>query len=236
MGLYSDYLEQCRSRISSGEIDPCMIMRASRCESNNYNNYYKKLQRFKNINTSQQEKLVIRQEVIEKSLELEQIKVGYLLTEKIILQIENKNLLCSQLIKDIIGVYKEQIHKGYQAICDLRQEIDRHVGKVYISAIKLENEERIRKDILERLINSIILYMNEGVIAETSSCRKVVNDCAELIRYMEQEQYSMANKEVVMYYLEKTFKLRKSQHRCVNCHESLYEEVPYCLNCYERNL
>ena len=50
------------------------------------------------------------------------------------------------------------------------------------------------------------MHMSNGVITNTSECRKVIKDCAGLIRCLEQEDYSWNDKDLISYYLEKQFK------------------------------
>lgn len=236
MGLYSDYLEECRSKIRVGEIDPCMIIGSMWKGDSQYGNYYKKINDYKDSRLSTEEKIKIRDELIEKSTELEKIKVSYLLAKKAILQIMNKNIISSLLLIDILNILNEQIDRSYKEICEIRHEIDKRLKISSIPNFTPENEDIIKSNLLKQLINCVIKYMNEGLLKDTCSCRKIVNDCAELIRCFKQERYNQQNKRVFMYYLEKDLKLRKIHHRCTNCQEILYREIPYCLNCYERNM
>ena len=67
---------------------------------------------------------------------------------------------------------------------------------------------------------------------DTSIFRKVVADCAALIRVLEDEPYHLPDKNVVQNYMVRRFDLVKGTVCCPNCKEFLYVDIPYCLNCY----
>ena len=89
---------------------------------------------------------------------------------------------------------------------------------------------------LKILGSSIGAYLQDSsVVLDTSEFRKVTCDFAEIIRCFEQEQYNQPDKKVVRYHLERDFQMKNSHFKCMNCGEPLLEDIPYCLNCYERN-
>ena len=235
MGLFSDYLEECRDRCTAGDIDPCLII----SQKNGYGNYkkaYQRLAEYSKKDITDEQRMCLRIELIQESAKLEKLKSGYLISEKAIYELLNTKTPKSILMQDILDTLKSQIHQSYLQICELRKGIDQKIGNSSIPVLLMPSEHVIRCSLLERLINSVLIYMNNGVIVNTGECRKVIKDCANLIRCMEQESYSWNDKKIFSYYLEKHFAIKKGQHRCVNCGTLLYEDIPYCLNCYERNL
>ena len=106
------------------------------------------------------------------------MKSGYLIAEKSILEIINRNKLQSTYMKDILNALQHQLQGAYRAICKLRLEIDQKVGLKLTTKIEPENEESIRNGLLERLLKTALLHMEQGVFTSTSSFRKVVADCA----------------------------------------------------------
>ena len=67
---------------------------------------------------------------------------------------------------------------------------------------------------------------------DTSIFRKVISDCALLIRVLEDELYHQSDKKVVENYMVRRLSITKGTARCPSCRELLYSGIPYCLNCY----
>ena len=235
MGLFSDYLEECRDRCAAGDIDPCLII-STKNGYGNYNKIYKQLEEYSQTDLGNEQRMQLQKQLIQNSAELEKLKASYLISEKAVYEVLNTKPPKSILIRDILEALKWQLHQCYLQICELRKKIDQKLGRQKIPTLPLPSESSIRQNVLERLINSVLMHMSNGVITNTSECRKVIKDCAGLIRCLEQEDYSWNDKDVFSYYLEKQFKIKKGQHRCMNCGALLHEDIPYCLNCYERNL
>lgn len=236
MGLISDYLEQCRDRSKAGDLDPCMIIGGSfRGKLSSYHEIYRTLTAYSNSNDDEQKKL-LHQQLTERSSELETIKSGYLLGEKVVLSVWNQGKLQSSLMLDTVKLLLTELRKSYQAICDLRQKINHQLGETIVIQFEPLSESEIRKNMMKMIGSSIVVYLQDSsVILDTSEFRKVVYDFAEIIRCFEQEQYNQPEKKIVRYHLEKEFKAKNGHFKCVNCGSLLLEDIPYCLNCYERN-
>lgn len=236
MGLISDYLEQCRDRSRAGDLDPCMIISASfRNSVRSYHEITHTLITYSKSADDNQKKM-LRQQLLDRSAELETIKSGYLLGEKIVLSVWNTGNLHSSLMIDTVKLLLTELRNSYQAICELRQKINRQIGEAIVVHFEPPIEYDIRKNMLKLIGSSMCTYLRDfSVIMDTSEFRKVISDFAEIIRCFEQEQYNQQDKKVVRYYLEKDYAIRNSQHKCVNCGAFLLEDIPYCLNCYERN-
>ena len=119
---------------------------------------------------------------------------------------------------------------------DLRQKINEKLGEIIVVQFEPPMETDIRKNMLRMIGSSITAYLQDpSVIMDTSEFRKIVSDFAEIIRCFEQEQYNQPDKKVVRYHLEREFNMKNSHVQCVNCGTLMLEDIPYCLNCYERN-
>ena len=137
---------------------------------------------------------------------------------------------------DTVKLLLAELRKSYQAICDLRQKINQQLGEAIVIQFEPPLESDIRKNMMKMIGSSIVAYLQDAsVILDTSEFRKVVYDFAEIIRCFEQEQYNQPEKKIVRYHLEKDFKMKNGHFKCVNCGSLLLEDIPYCLNCYERN-
>lgn len=235
MGLFADILESNREREYSGYIDPCAIIWSFQGSQHNFKKYRDKLNQFESERLNDEQIAQIREDFREKTIELERLKANYLIAEKSILEIINRGKLQSSYMLDMLNALQHQLQDAYRAICKLRLEIDQKIGLKLDTAIEVENEESIRIGLLDRLIKTSLLHMENGIFQDTSSFRKVVSDCAELIRCLKREEYLQSDKMVLNYYLVEKMGLKNGHHVCKNCGKPLLIDVPYCLNCYERN-
>ena len=235
MGLFADILESNREREYSGYIDPCAIMWSFQDSQHSFEDYREKLNQYEPGQLSSSQLMQMREMLQEKSFELERLKAGYLIAEKSILEIINRRRLQSSYMLDMLNALQHQMQDAYRGICKLIMEIDQKVGSKSDTPIELENEDSIRVELLNRLIKTIVLHMEKGIFQDTSSFRKVVSDCAELIRYLKNEEYLQSDKMILNYYLSEDMGLKTGHHICKNCRKPLLSNVPYCLNCYERN-
>jgi hypothetical protein len=235
MGLFSDILEANRERSNGGYVDPCMIMSSLGSNCKCFDDYRAELNRYKETEDNSALKEKIRQEFIQKSSELEKLKAGYLVAEKAILEIINRRNIQSVYMQDMLDTLQFQLRNAYRAICQLRSEIDTKFGFHKAPAFQLEREDVIRIELLNKLINTTLHHMEDGLFVDTSTFRNVVSDCAEVIRCLKNENYRSSDKSVFSYYLMETVGLKITQHKCCNCGKPLLSNTVYCLNCYERN-
>ena len=236
MGLISDYLEQCRDRSNVGDLDPCMIIGGvSRQKVHSYQEINHILNEY-TVTQNRDQKRLIRQQLIAQSSELETVKTGYLLGEKTVLSVFNSGKLQSPLMIDTIQLLLAELRRSYQAICTLRQKINKELKENIVVQFETPADSEVRKNMLKMIGSSIIAYLQDSaVLLETSEFRKLIFDFAEIIRYFEQEQYHQPAKKIVQYHFEKDFNLKHSHVKCTNCGTLLLQNIPYCLNCYERN-
>ena len=235
MGLFADILEANREREYSGYIDPCAIIWSFQGSQYNFQKYRDSLRQYEPETLDLNRKAQMKEDFMKKSAELERLKSGYLIAEKSVLEIINRNRLQSRYMKDLLSALQQQLQGAYRSICKLRLEINQKVGVLKTSNIVSEDENRIRKELLERIIKTTLLHMENGVFTSTSSFRKVVSDCAEIIRCLKNEDYIQSDKSILNYYLAEELGFKQGHHVCKNCGKTLLSHVPYCLNCYERN-
>lgn len=236
MGLFADILETNREREYSGYIDPCSIIWPFQGFQYSFKKYRDELKRYEPERLNDEQINQMKEEFRLKSMELERLKAGYLIAEKSILEIINRGKLQSTYMQDMLDALQHQLQGAYKGICKLRLEIDKKISlNLDTYSIEVENEEIIRMSLLERLVKTSLLHMEKSVFCDTSTFRKVVSDCAELIRCLKKEEYLQSDKMVLNYYLVENMGLKAGHHVCKNCGKPLLTNVPYCLNCYERN-
>lgn len=229
MGLFSDYLEDCRDKVCSNEIDPCLFISSNSVLKSHY--FYQSVYKIQDRNSTN------NTEEFGKNLrELEKIKVNSLIAEKILLKYKSVRTISSVLVVDVFNFIDEQVHQSYIGICEIINELKCHVSDYGANAIVPDSDDRIMSNILGSFMNGILYCLKNGSVVNTSECRKIVNDAADLICFFTKENLSFSKKQIFQYYLENVFNIPKSQCICCNCHSKLFFEIPYCFNCYERNL
>lgn len=226
MGLFSDYLEDCRDRIYSNEVDPCLFISNTVLRSQySYQSSYK-AENGTNIDA---------EDISEHLKELEKIKANYLIAERILLNLKKSNEIASSLVTDVLAFIDEQLHQSYIGVCEIINELKCHLPKCVTDTIVPNSEDRISNDLLSSIMNGTLSCLKNGSAIDTSECRKVVNDAANIICFFNKENLSFSKKQIFQYYLENVYKIHKAQCLCCNCHKPLFFEIPYCFNCYERN-
>lgn len=236
MGLFSDVLEANRDRGNGGYIDPCMIMSSLETNNKRFAEYLVELDGYTESEPDDTIKEGMRQAFLRRSSDLEKLKAGYLIAEKALLEINNRGRIQSDYMKDMLYTLQFQLRNAYRAICQLRFEIDQKFNFQKIPDFQADQEDNIRMDILNKIISTTLHHMEEGFFVDTSTFRKVVSDCAEVIRCMKQEDFGTSDKSVFSYYLMETLGLKEGQYKCRNCGKPLLNNIEYCLNCYERNV
>ena len=229
MGLFSDILEANRERGRGGYIDPCMIMSSLGTNNKRSADYRTELNRYNELEPDGAIKESMRQDFLRRSSDLEKLKAGYLIAEKAVLEIINRGKIQSVYMKDMLDTLQFQLRNAYRFICQLRSEIDQKFKFKKIPEFQPDREDVIRMDILNKLINTTLHHMEEGLFVDTSTFRKVVSDCAEVIRCLKNEDYGTSDKSVFSYYLMETVGLKVSQHTCCNCGKALLNNTVYSL-------
>ena len=183
------------------------------------------------------QKQYLRQQLLSKLSELETIKIGYLLGEKAILSILNKNILQSPFVVDDLNLFLSEIRQSYQSICEVKHEILQKLNNISDVQIRAPMEREVLKNILHLILLSMISYLknNLTVQMDTSDFRKIVVDMATMIKSLDPPQIIQVNKQIVLAYLMENFDIEYGQKCCRNCGKPMLNEIPYCLNCYGRN-
>lgn len=226
LGLFSDYLEDCRDRICSNEVDPCLFINNSILRSQySYQSFYK----------TENGNKIYSEDISERLKELEKIKANYLIAERILLKLKKTNEIASALVIDVIAFIDEQLHQSYIGVCEIINEHKKYFTNCVTDTIVTDSEDRISNDLLSSIMNGILYCLKSGSAIDTSECRKVVNDAANIICFFNKENFSFSKKQIFQYYLENVYKIHKAQCLCCNCHKPLFLDIPYCFNCYERN-
>ena len=226
LGLFSDYLEACRDNLCENEIDPCLFIGSSVLRIYHSYSFTNEVKKGNYIDTKEIEKRLY---------DFERFKAIYLIEERILLKYKNMTDVTSALVKDVLIFIDEQLHQSYIGVCEIINELRHHLSSHITGTIIPDTEERIISDLLDSIMNGILFCLKNGSAIDTSECRKVVNDAAHLICFFTKENFSFSRKQIFQYYLENVLSIPKSQCLCYNCHKTLFLDMPYCFNCYERN-
>lgn len=235
MGLFSDILEECRNR--AVDYDPCLFPRGML--------FYPvaRQQKVKTILAEHHTKSpqnnnneAWRKNLIEQAQALEGMKCTYLLSEKILLGLLNSEKFKSDLTVTKLSRLQMDLRKSYKTVCDTISEIHRELGRFDVQA-ELPDECTVKDELFDLVMCSFVYSIRNSndVPFDTSSFRKIVSDMAHIIRYFQPEIIGSQDKKVVCDFLENQLGIAKSHHQCQNCRKFLLKNIPYCLNCYERN-
>ena len=232
MGIFSDYLEETREREIYELPDQTMFF--SLKLSANYKR--KKLEQDRNIKSAQilpANKNVQNQ--LRKSLyEMEELLCTYLCIEKIILEINRIISFQSYIVVDMMKTMLRDIDISKTEIGIQIQNIKNSIlGKYYIESIPI-NEGCLKKDIEHIMMNSLVNEMRNGNQMDTAQFRKYIFDLAGIILFFHSDCQG-SKKSIVSAYIRDYMKIERSYVKCENCGANLFHDIPYCLNCYERN-
>lgn len=246
MGLFSDYLEECRER----DWDPLLlqpgmffypIQQQTKALHSNIpqknTKHRSKTSRSKSAakrmspGTDTTKKILLTQ-----ASELESLKSVNLLAEKNLLALVNSQQFKSKLAQDKLDRLLNNLKESYRMICDRLGEIYREVGDFNVT-IRAQSEDAVKVDLFRLLMDSFIYSLRNpnGAPFDTSSLRKVVADMATMIRFFQGQTLEKQDKKVVYHFLVGQCGISQSHHQCQNCGRFLLDDIPYCLNCYERN-
>lgn len=232
MGLIADYVEANRERAFSGDIDPCMIVNPDHALRFRYTSLHETIHEYCRPDNDAQRLKVLETELRRRTVELDMVKAHYILSEKAILDVLNNCQLESVMIVESLKELCSQMREAYRSVCDVLQELNERLKGSYKYQAPDIDEGAVRLRLLDLLLNDIVGFMNNDKTMDTSIFRKVVADCASLIRVLEDEPYHQPDKNVVQNYMVRRFTLVKGAVCCPNCKEFLYSDIPYCLNCY----
>lgn len=235
MGLFSDILEECRNQ--AVDYDPCLFPTGML--------FYpvERQQKVKTILAEYHTESVrhnnneaLRKKLIEQAQALENMKCTYLLSEKILLALLHSEKFKSDLTVTKLSRLHRDLQKSYKNVCDIIAEIHREIGK-FDTQVESPDECAVKDELFDLAMRSFVYSIRNSDNApfDTSSFRKIVSDMAHIIRYFQKEITELQDKKVVYDFLENQLGVAKSHHQCQNCGKLLLKNIPYCLNCYERN-
>lgn len=238
MGIYSDYLEKIKENPDYRPIDVENIL------SSNYRvATYKSIQEKVNEEKIKKEAAAKRKEkYIDKNLldnyrELQALLSIYNLDDKTACDILNHDIVRNAWVLDIVRLCQENSNDGRRQVNKLCDEIRQQLCKNAMPKITyVVSEGEVRRQLLRRIVISVVALMRGGDMVEVSQCRQIIRDCAHLICYLQNMNCVVADKKIFADYIEKQLGMEKSSFICQNCHEVLYKSIPYCINCYERNV
>ena len=228
MGVYSDNLEEIRNRMTLGMIDPCMIISSKMLRRKKIDTYYEKIDYCLKKERSEDEKLK------NMDLELEKLKLSYLVAEKMILGIINFEKIESEIIKLKLDVYRELLHHSYIKITEIISDAKKIMTESHIN--EMEVPEDVEEKILKQFMDSVIYELNNVKFEDSSEFRKIVHDCAKIIRRLKKKELLQSDKKLMGKYIDENYRMIKTNVRCRNCGKTfIRKDFPFCLNCYERN-
>lgn len=228
MGVYSDNLEEIRNRLTLGMIDPCMIVSSNMVRRKKIDTYYEK------IDYCLKEDSNVDEEFKKINLELEKLKLSYLIAEKIILRIINFGKIESEIIKLKLDVYRELLHNSYIRITEIISDAKKIMPENHTN--KVEIPESFEEKILKQFMDSVIYELNNDKFEDSSEFRKIVHDCAKIIRSLKKQELLQSDKKLMEKYIDENYRMVKTNVRCRNCGKTfIRKDFPFCLNCYERN-
>lgn len=235
MGLLSDILEECRDQAI--DYDPCLFptgmlfypVDQQKKIKDILAEYHAESDRHINNNA-------LKAELLKRAETLESLKCTYLLSEKILLSLSRSKNFKSDLTVTKLLQLRNGLRRSYTAVCDTIHEIHQEIGEFEIR-IEAPDCNALKDDLFKLLMLSFVysLKNSDNAPFDTSSFRKLVSDMAGIICHFQSEVTTEQDKMLVANFLEKQLGLKKSHHKCRNCGNSLLNDLPYCLNCYERN-
>jgi len=250
LGLSSDYTEYNREH---KDIDPCMFGDVR--QKNNYNNYYSntiskaKQSQYHYTQTIKETFHIERDTVSEYEETLEDLRKTYiqceffklrcLEQEKIVIKIRWEYNLESPLLLQFADTMLENIDKARQANAEMLADI----LSVLPKGENITNKD-FRVDVAEEKIKILEIMMtatntvlqDEKCNYDVSKFRVLITDCGKLIKALDSDYNTIRlSKIVAQKYYREHFYLKYGTAHCVYCHYPMFEEIPYCFNCFERN-
>lgn len=238
MGIYSDYLEKLKENPNYKAIDVENLL-SSNCRVATYRAIQ---ERFYEEKVKKEAAAKSRERYVDKGLidnyrELEALLSIYTLEDKTVCDILNHKVVGTVWVSDILRVFQESSNEARAQVNKLYNEVRTQLGKVAIAKnIYVACEGEVRRQLLRQFIDSVLRKMKNGSALDTSQCRQIIKDSANLIRYLKDERYAWADVKVFTNYIEGQLGAARGAGSCKNCRERLYKNIPYCTNCYERNV
>lgn len=152
--------------------------------------------------------------------------------EKIVRRLLNSNYE-SALFNNIIEQLLKEIMKQRRFTNNI---IEKHRKLIKVEEPKFD-EDKLKIGLSEIILLSIYKFLSTDANMERSEFRLCIYDCAKLLLEYQKEIFNnknMLKSEIVEKYFTEEFGLTRSYIKCLNCGNSIYNEIPYCFNCYEK--
>lgn len=251
LGLSSDYTEYNREH---KDIDPCMFGDVR--QKNNYNNYYysntiskAKQSQYHYTQTIKETFHIERDTVSEYEETLEDLRKTYIQCEffklrcqeqeKIVIEIQRKYNLESPLLVQFTKKMLDNIDNARKSNGDMMinissvLSIDENTINEELFVDTAEEKRRIL-EIMMTATNTVL--QDEKCNYDVSKFRVLITDCGKLIKALDSDYNTIRlSKIVAQKYYREHFYLKYGTAHCVYCHHPMFEEIPYCFNCFERN-
>ncbi len=238
MGIYSDYLEKIKENPDYRPIDVENIL-SSNCREETYKSIQEKVneEKVKKEAAAKRKEKYIDKGLIDSYRELQALLSIYNLEDKTACDILNHDVVRNAWVWDIVKLCQENSNEGRRQVNKLCDEIRQQLGKNAMPKITyVVSEGDVRRQLLKQLIDIVLRKLQNGSALDTSQFRNIIKDCAELIRYLQDERYAWADVKVFNDYIERQLGVSRGSKNCSNCRDKLYKTIPYCTRCYERNV
>jgi len=234
MGLFADYLEECRERMEAGDIDPCMILSKKRIPNYRYAHIRHALDAYSGA-AEEQARHSFALALEAHWHELDEAQQQYIACEKFILSILANNNWLSSFVYDDLQELRDQLYETQRCIGEAAAGIRKRLNKPSIISADLPHNKDACENLIHLMLSSAIESLKNGAPMDVPMFRNVVKDLAVLVGQQSGCKSASTAKGMVGAYIEEQLHARVGKHVCENCGQLLYNDIPYCLNCYERN-
>lgn len=237
MGILSDILEFNRE---NSKIDPCMFIPASRnAESAWWNNYCEYNHFLTNKNDDEKIKNKKSKNLKIEKYEKEYLSYRYLIDnclyrEKQLLALQNEYHFATETVNNAIQEYllivRNNLEYAQERLANAKKQL-KQIPNYHFSM-----KEKDIQIPVESLLYAIFDYLSYTATFDDSHLlQEIFEDTAKLICRIEPEMTGQKPKIICKKYYEATFHPSYGIKRCENCGQPIFEECPYCFNCFERN-
>ena len=158
-----------------------------------------------------------------------------ILTEKIVLRLNNNNNFQSEYFKNRLASFIDNVQNQIYDITELVIELEKRIQLNNDIKENSISNEKIKMMIAYTLSNSMIAFLQQNYGLENYEIRYIVSDLSILFRQLEVDNVNLKGKKLVRYYLLQKNIIHESNNVCRNCGEKMFDEFDYCINCYEVN-
>ena len=232
MGILSDILEFNRE---NSRIDPCMFIPVSR---NAENAWWKNYCQYNRVSTNENNGKKTKKSKTEK-YEKEYLSYRCLIDsclyrEKQLLALPREYHFVTETVNDAIQEYLLIVRNNREYAQEHLENAKKHLKQIPAYHFPAMNEDM--KIPVESLLYTIFSYLSYTATFDDSHLlQEIFTDTAKLICIIEPEMTGQKPKIICKKYYEEIFHPSYGIKRCENCGQPIFEECPYCFNCFERN-